>query len=555
MLADATPPRAHWLPDTSRPVLERSVGDALRAAARTYAGRIALVEGIAARHARRSWTYADLLNAAERLAHGLLRRLRPGEHVAVWGNNSPEWLLLELGAALAGLVLVTVNPAFQAAELAYVLKQSKAVACFAPRRYRERDMLAVLDALRGELPQLRDIVPLDELPFAADEENVPARLPAVAPDAIAQIQYTSGTTGFPKGAMLPHRGLVNNARFTADANGAREGDVWINPLPLFHTAGCGLVTLGALQTGGTHVLLPGFDAALMLDLIEAERGTLTLTVPTMAVALLEQPGLTVRDLSAWRIAGLGGAPVPEELARRIEARTPARVTIGFGLTEHCPYITHTRADEPFELRALSAGRPLPNTEVKIVDPQGGATLPLDTVGEICARSYAATQGYFDNPLATAHTLDAQGWLHTGDLGSLDARGYLHVRGRLKDMIIRGGENIYPREIEDVLIAHPDVADAAVIGVPDVHWGEVVVAYIRPAAGARPLEAALFAHCRAHLAPYKTPRHWRFVERFPQTPSGKIQKYVLREQFASEGKGTGESASAAEDADGGATRKA
>jgi fatty-acyl-CoA synthase len=540
MLASAgtAPPRSHWLADTSRPVLERTVGDALRAAARSYPGRIALVEGIAARHARRSWTYANLLNAAERLAHGLLRRLQPGEHIAVWGNNSPEWLLLELGAALAGLVLVTVNPAFQAAELAYVLRQSKAAACFAPRIYRERDMLAAIEAVRHELPQLREIVPFDALPFAADEENLPARLPEVAPDAIAQIQYTSGTTGFPKGAMLRHRGLVNNARFYAEASGAREGDVWINPLPLFHTAGCGLVTLGALQTGGTHVLLPGFDAALMLDLIETERGSLTLSVPTMAVALLEQPGLATRNLSAWRLAALGGAPVPEELARRIEQLTPARVTIGFGLTEHCPYITHTRPDEPFETRAMTVGRPLPNTEVKIVDPLSGATVPLDTVGEIYARSYAVMHGYFDNADASAHTLDAEGWLRTGDLGSLDAHGYLRVRGRLKDMIIRGGENIYPREIEDVLVTHPGVADAAVIGVPDAHWGEVVVAYIRPAAGARPNEAALFAHCRAHLAPYKTPRHWRFVEYFPQTPSGKIQKYVLREQFASEDPGTG-----------------
>jgi fatty-acyl-CoA synthase len=433
-----------------------------------------------------------------------------------------------------------VNPAFQRAELAFVLRQSKAVACFAVRRYRERDMLAVLAEVRNELPHLREIVPLDELPFAADEENVAGRLPEVAPNAIAQIQYTSGTTGFPKGAMLPHRGLVNNARFYAETSGARDGDVWINPMPLFHTAGCGLVTLGALQTGGTHVLLPGFDAALMLDLIESERGTLTLAVPTMAVALLEHPNLAARNVSAWRLAALGGAPVPVELVRRIEQLTPARVTIGFGLTEHCPYLTHTRPDEPFDKRAMTVGRPLPNTELKIVDPLTDSVVPIGSVGEICARSYAVMQGYFDSPQETAHAVDAQGWLRTGDLGSMDAEGYLSIRGRLKDMIIRGGENIYPREIEDVLMAHPAVADAAVIGVHDDKWGEVVVAYIRAAVGARPDETALSDYCRAHLASYKMPRHWRFVEHFPQTPSGKIQKYVLREQFASEGEGASRS---------------
>ncbi|HEY4349885.1 MAG TPA: AMP-binding protein [Paraburkholderia sp.] len=535
-----TPPAArprlvhsHWLPDTSNPVIERSVGDVLRSAARVFAGEIALVEGNADRHARRAWTYSELLNTSERIAAGLSRRFMPGEHIAVWGNSSPEWLLLEFAAALAGLVLVTVNPAFKEAELAYVLKQSRAVACFAVPHYRDRDMLATLAGVRAQLPALREIASLHDLPYAGADELPAARLPAVNPGDIAQIQYTSGTTGFPKGAMLHHRGLVNNARFYAESIGARERDVWINPLPMFHTAGCGLVTLGALQTGGTHVMMPGFDAGLMLELIESERGSITLSVPTMLIAMLEHPTLAQRDVSALRLIGLGGAPVTGELAERIETTLPARVTIGFGLTEHSPYITHSRPDEPFERRALTVGRPLPNTEVKIVDPHTDAIVPLGDVGEIFVRSYAVMRGYFDNRQATAQALDAQGWLRTGDLGSIDPDGYCSIHGRLKDVIIRGGENIYPREIEDVLVTYPGVADAAVVGTPDETWGEVVVAFIRTAAGAQLKEEELFDHCRRHLAAFKTPRHWRFVDSFPQTPSGKIQKYMLRERFAAE----------------------
>ncbi|HEY3597793.1 MAG TPA: AMP-binding protein [Paraburkholderia sp.] len=523
--------QSHWKPDTSKPVLERTIGDTLRASARAFGVRIALVEGAEARHARRAWTYGELLAEAERIAHGLLQRFQPGEQIAVWGNNSPEWILLEFGAALAGLVLVTVNPAFKATELAYVLKQSKAAGCFAVPVYRERDMLATLAEIRADLPHLREVSPLTDLPRAAVKETRTQHLPLVLPDDVAQIQYTSGTTGFPKGALLSHRGLANTARFYAEAIGAREGDVWVNPMPLFHTAGCGLTTLGALQTGGTQVLPPAFDAGRMLELIESERGSIVLCVPTMAIAMLEHPERAARDVSSWRLLTLGGAPVPTELAERIEKMLPARVLIGFGLTECCPYITHTRPDEPFERRAGSVGRPLPNTEVKIVDPASGQIVPIGAVGELCVRSYAVMHGYFDDPAATRRAIDAQGWLHTGDLGSMDAHGYCSIRGRLKDMIIRGGENIYPREIEDVLVTHPDVADAAVVGVPDDKWGEVVVAFIRAVSGAQLNDAQLFDYCRERLASFKTPRHWRFVESFPQTPSGKIQKFVLRAQFA------------------------
>jgi fatty-acyl-CoA synthase len=531
--AEQKSPLSYWPADRSEPVLDRTVGDALRAAALEFGPKIALIEGCEAEKYRRRWTFAELLSASEEVARALLTRFEVGEHIAIWSPNCPEWILLEFGAALSGLTLVTVNPAFQAKELAYVLQQSKAVGLIVAPVYRNRDLLAVVDEARPSLPLLRGVLSLDDWPAfiasASDSQN----LPLVTPGDIAQIQYTSGTTGFPKGALLPHRGLANNGRFFARAISAGPGDVWINPMPLFHTAGCGLVTLGALQTGGTQVLPPGFDPALMLRLIESERGTITLSVPTMLIAMLEHSDRTARDLSSWRMTALGGAPVPVDLIRRSEHLLNVQVTIGFGQTEASPYITHTLPNDPNDRWHETVGRALPQTEVKIADPITGETVPRNVLGEICTRGYAVMAGYFDNSAATSAALDAEGWLHTGDLGTMDDDGYCRVQGRLKDMIIRGGENIYPREIEDLLFTHPLVGDAAVIGVPDDTWGEIVVAFIRPAAAGQPSEESLIAHCRQHLATFKTPRHWRFIDQFPQTASGKIQKFALRDLFLHE----------------------
>jgi fatty-acyl-CoA synthase len=534
--AEKNAPLSYWPADHSEPVLDRTVGDALRAAALEFGSRIALVEGEAAKETRRRWTFAELLAGAEEIARALLTRFKTGEHIAIWSPNNPEWILLEFGAALSGITLVTVNPAFQAKELAYVLGQSKAVGLIAAPVYRNRDLLAVVDEVRPSLPLLRDVLSLADWPTLVASGSVSAtpNLPVVKPDDIAQIQYTSGTTGFPKGALLRHRGLANNGRFFARAIGAGAGDVWVNPMPLFHTAGCGLVTLGALQTGGTLVLPPGFDPALMLRLIESERGTITLSVPTMLIAMLEHADRPARNLSSWRMAALGGAPVPVDLIRRAERLLGVQVAIGFGQTEASPYITHTLPNDQNDRWHETVGRPLPQTEVKIVDSITGETVPKNTLGEICTRGYAVMAGYFDNPAATAATVDAEGWLHTGDLGTMDEEGYCRVQGRLKDMIIRGGENIYPREIEDLLFTHPLVGDVAVVGIPDDTWGEIVVAFIRPATTEQPSEESLIAHCRQHLATFKTPRHWRFVDQFPQTASGKIQKFALRDLFLQEG---------------------
>jgi acyl-CoA synthetase (AMP-forming)/AMP-acid ligase II len=515
--------------DRSEPVLEVSIGDALCSAAAAWPRRVALVEGSSQKEARRRWSFEELLSEAEMVACALLLRFRPGEHVAVWASNVPEWVLIEFGAALAGLTLVTINPAYLGAELAFVLKQSQACGIIVQDSYRNRDLVAAVKDVRDTLPAIREIIPLSSWTEFVSSARAGDPLPSVRPDDVAQIQYTSGTTGAPKGARLTHRGLANNARFFARAIGAGESDIWINPMPMFHTAGCSLCTLGALQTGGRHVLPPAYDPELMLRLFEEERGTILLSVPTMLIRMLDAPAAVDRELSSWRLVALGGAPVPPELVRHAELRG-LKVAIGFGQTEASPYLTHTLPDDPHPDWVSTVGRPLPQTEIKIIDPDTGATIPRGEIGEICARGYGIMKDYFDNRDATSSAIDAEGWLHTGDLGSLDEHGYCRVQGRRKDIIIRGGENIYPREVEDILHTHPAILDASVVGVPDRDWGEVPVAFVQLKPGCEATGEDLTQFCRERLASYKVPRIWRVVDQFPQTASGKTQKFRLRESY-------------------------
>jgi fatty-acyl-CoA synthase len=532
--------QSYWPADTSEPILETTVGSILRDAAARTADLPALVEGVPDPTARRRWTYGELLDQAERVARALLGRFAPGERVAVWANNIPEWVLLEFGAALAGMTLVTVNPAYRSGELAYVLKQSRANGIFLVPEYRGNPMAATLEALRPELTELREAILFSDWRSFVASGSPTERLPAVRPEQAAQIQYTSGTTGFPKGAVLHHRGITNNARLYMRRLGTAPGDVYVNLLPLFHTAGCVMGTLGPVQHLATQVLMPFFDPALQLALIESERATSFGGVPTMLIALLEHPDFPKRDHSSLRSAWTGGATVPPELVRQIESTLDIPLLIGLGQTEASPVLTLVRLDDTPEDRSMSLGRPLPQTEVKIVDPATGQTVPPGTVGELCTRGYLVMTGYFENPAATAAAIDLDGWLHTGDLGSMDTRGYCYFAGRLKDMIIRGGENIYPREIEQLLFSHPKVADVAVVGLPDPKWGEQVAAFVRPAVGQHPTAEELFAYCRQHLSPHKTPRYWEFVAGFPLTPSGKVQKFVLRDRVvAAAGQAPGE----------------
>lgn len=523
---------SYYPADRSMPLSDEPIGEILEAAAARFGDAIALVDGSGEADTRRRWTFRELADESRRVALGLLEHFEPGDHVAIWSSNRPEWALVEFGAALAGLVLVTVNPAYLVHELIHVLRQSQAKGIIVEDHYRGRDLCGVLQQARPDLPGVKFVLPLSGWNhFVASGGN--SALPAVSASAIAQIQYTSGTTGFPKGACLRHRGLANNGRLYAETIGARAGDVWINAMPMFHTAGCGLATLGALQTGGTHVMAPGFDAAQMLDLFEQERGTITLCVPTMLTRMLEVQEHSPRNISTWRLVTLGGAPVPTELVRRAQAIVD--VGIGFGQTEASPYVTHTLPADPHPHWAETIGKPLPQTEIKIVDPASGAVQPVGTSGEICVRGYCVMAGYFNAEDATKAAIDTDGWLHTGDVGSMDEYGYCRVLGRLRDMIIRGGENVYPREIEDVLITHPAIADVAIVGLPDADWGEIVAACIRLSGIARPEIADLERFCRDQLAGYKVPRVWHFLDSFPQTASGKIQKFALRDLLLGESK--------------------
>jgi fatty-acyl-CoA synthase len=385
--------------------------------------------------------------------------------------------------------------------------------------------------MRRGLPHLRHVVPMSGWTSFRDTQ---ARrdLPAVDPDSPAQIQYTSGTTGFPKGALLRHRAIVNNALLMGGRLGMRAADVSLNFMPMFHTGGCVCGTLIPIVFGARHVILRGFDPETVLSVVEQERVTQMGCVTTMFTKMLQDPSFPARDLSSLRAGWTGGAPVPAELVRRVERDFGMRLSIVFGQTESGPTITQTRLDDDPVDKAETVGTALPQTEVKIVDPETGEITPVGTPGELCTRGYLTMAGYFDLPDQTRQALDADGWLRTGDVAALDARGYFTVSGRIKDMIIRGGENIYPREIEGVLVLHPQVLDAAVVGVPDEVFGEQPAAFIRVGERADVSGEQLTAFLRERLAPHKVPRVWRFVSDFPLSPSGKVKKYVLREQLVS-----------------------
>ena len=522
---------AHWVPDGSGPPLLAgvTVGGRLRDIAAAVPDQIALVEGLPTPE-RRQWTYAELLATAERCARWLLQSFQPGEHVAVWAHNLPEWVILEYGAALAGLTLVTVNPSLQPAEAKYIIGQSRSAGLLLVPDVRGNDLAAHLDLIRPELPDLRHVYRLDQLDeLTADAPDI--ALPTVGEDDPAQIQYTSGTTGFPKGVLLRHGSIVNNARLWVDRVGAPEDIGMLQPMPLFHTAGCVMGVLGALDRRAKLVLMPMFEPGLFLQLIELERPSLVFGVPTMMIAATEHPDLSRRDLSSWRSAVSGGAQVPEVLVRRVEDALGVNFTIVYGQTECSPVLTNGLPSDTTADKWSTIGKPLPHTEIRIVDPVSLQTVPVGEAGELWARGYFAMLGYYDMPEATAKAMTTDGWIRTGDLVTMDERGYCRIVGRLKDMIIRGGENLYPAEIEEVLYQHRAVAEVAVVGLPDAYWGEVVGAFVRPYDPAAPPTAAeLRAHLRAALSPQKTPTKWFAVEEFPLTGSGKIQKFAIREAW-------------------------
>ena len=519
-----------WLKGPENPkVRDITIGDALREAAAAAPEQVALIAGTPDQAQRRSWTYHELLAEAEQTAHALLSRFQLGERVAVWAPNIPEWVIMEYGCALAGLILVTVNPSYQPPELSYVLQQSGSVGIFLLPEHRGNPMLRHLESIRHECPTLREVVPFTEWrEFLAT--GSPQKLPPVTPDDACMIQYTSGTTGFPKGALLHHRGLVNNGSHTMAIAGLEPNAATMGVMPLFHTSGCVLAVLGALSLRAKLVLVEFFEPGLVLELVESYRAVTLPGVPTMHIALLEHPTFENRDLSSLRAIFSGGATVPAALVRRLESTLKAPFVIVFGQTECSPVACMTRPSDSIEDKAETVGLPMPNVEVKVIDPETGRVQPVGVLGEFLTRGYHVMHEYFENPEATEKTVDENGWLHSGDLVVMDERGYCTVEGRLKDMIIRGGENIYPREIEELLFKHETVAEVAVVGLPDHRMGEEIAAFIRAEPGQTLSREELFGYCREYLSPQKTPRYWIQVATYPLTGSGKIQKFALREAW-------------------------
>ena len=519
---------SHFPAQNDAEIRDITVGDLLREIAAENQHAVAMVDIADNGDCGQTWTYAELLVQAQHLAEALTSRFEAGEKVVVWAPNIPQWIFMEYACGLAGLVLVTANPSFQVSELKYVLEQSGAVALFMVDECRGNPMAEIAHQAISGNTALREVVNLENEDALYATGERPAVLPDVQPDDAAQIQYTSGTTGFPKGAVLSHKNLVNNARLFCMRKQVGPHSVWANFMPLFHTAGCATGALGCLQAACKMLLIKRFDADVFARLIEEQGVTTCFAVPTMLFNLLDSLEKIPRDMSSLEVITTGGAPVPPDLVRRVRDRLGCHLLSAFGQTEHSPMICLNPVEATLEQIVETAGQPLPWTEVSIRSPEDNQALPLGDVGEICARSYAVMIGYNDNPEATAAAIDRDGWLHTGDLGTMDAQGFVRVTGRVKDMIIRGGENHFPAEIEAVLVTHRQVAQVAVVGIPDEKWGEVIAAFILSDQSLDVVD--LRTHCRAHLSAQKTPSIWVHVQNFPLTGSGKVQKFAIRDKF-------------------------
>jgi fatty-acyl-CoA synthase len=508
-------------------------------------------------------TYAEFDREVDATAKSLLGLgISKGEHIALWATNWPQWVLLQFGAARIGAVLVNINPAYRSHELAYVLKQSDTAALFLIDKFRSSDYFTMLHEAVSELaaappgglvsrnfPRLREIVSLTEQPAAGmrswtdflalgrpiSDAVLAARERELAPGDPINIQYTSGTTGFPKGATLTHRNILMNAFYVGDCQKFSERDAICINVPFYHCFGCVMGTLCAAVYGAAMVVpYEYFKPEESLAAIETARATAVYGVPTMFIAMLDHPFRASRKLTSLRTGVMAGSPCPLEIMQRVVAEMGAReVTIAYGLTEASPVITQTRADDPIELRVKTVGRPIPGFDVRLVDPATERILGDEEQGELCARGHGVMLGYYNMPEQTARTIDADGWLRTGDLASRMANGYYRITGRIKDMVIRGGENIYPREIEEFLYTHPAVQDVAVVGVPDPKYIEELAAWIRVKPGQPADEAGIRAYCLGNLAHYKVPKYIRFVNDFPQTVTGKIQKFKIREAMIHE----------------------
>lgn len=516
-------PQSHWLPDVE-PLLDLTIGDLLRQVATEAPDAVALVDGSAPVSSRGRWTYAELLGIVERVAQALRRRFEVGERVAVWARSSPEWTIVQLAAAMSGVVLVGVDPAFRPAEVEYVLRQSEAAGIIHDDTGRGFVRLDVIKEVQGTLPNLRLVLDMDGDDLW--DEGEPVELPQLDPKSTVLFQYTSGTTGFPKGAMLHHLGVINASFFGARRAGFEPGDVWINMLPLAHIAGSVVATLGPIANRGTVVILDGFDPTQVLQTIEEERGTIMLAVPTMLIAMLEDPAFEHTDLASMRAVISGAASVPPELVDSVKARSDCDFSIIYGMTEG-PVVLQTHAGDSPRDQVETLGQPQANVELAMVEPASRQIVPCGESGEIWTRAYSVMNGYFRNAEATAEALDADG-CHTGNLATMDARGFVQITGRLKDMIIRGGKNLYSREIEELIFTHPSVVDVP-SSVSQVTHSVRSSPQWCASVKAKHLDAdELYRYCAERLTYAKVPVLWAAVEQYPLTPSGKIRKHVLRD---------------------------
>src|SRR5262245_62966764 len=532
-----TPAVPSYVSGTSeKPLLGDTIGDNFDRTVAAHGDREALVEFATGRR----WTYRELADEVNAVAHGLVDLgVGKGDRVGIWAPNCAEWTFTQYATAKIGAILVNINPAYRVHELKYVLNQAGIRTLVAAPSFKTSDYAAMIEEVRPECPALQDVLLIDREEWTslvaierggstALLDELQAQLSADDP---IHLQYPSRNTGFPKGATLSHHNILNNGYFVGELCSYTEADRICIPVPFYHCFGMVMGNLGATSHGACMVIpAPAFDPAATLAAVAAESCTSLYGVPTMFIAELADPAFDSFDLSSLRTGIMAGSPCPVEVMKQvIERMGMAEVTICYGMTETSPVSTQTRADDSIDRRVSTVGRVHPHLEVKIVDPETGLTVPRGTPGEFCTRGYSVMLGYWEQPEKTAEAIDAARWMHTGDLAVLDEEGYLNITGRIKDMVIRGGENIYPREIEEFLYTHPDILDAQVVGVPDERYGEELMAWVRMREGAEPVTAeALRAFCAGKLAHYKIPRYVHIVDEFPMTVTGKIRKVEMRQ---------------------------
>jgi fatty-acyl-CoA synthase len=546
MSATAQPSYSHGV--SSQALIGETIGGNLRRIAARFGDHEAMVDVPSGRR----WTYRQLDADTDTLARGLLAAgIGTGERVGIWSPNCPEWVLMQYATAKMGAILVNINPAYRTHELAYVLRQAGIKVLVSAETFKTSDYRAMVGEVRGDQQELEDVIFLgtegwDKL-LAAGVAAADATAAGDEPDALAareatlafddpiNIQYTSGTTGFPKGATLSHHNILNNGFFIGEYCRYTEADRVAIPVPFYHCFGMVLGNLAAVTHGACIVIpAPGFEPAATLRAVAQERCTSLYGVPTMFIAELALPDFASYDLSSLRTGIMAGSPCPVEVMKRVVSEMHMEeVTIAYGMTETSPVSAQTRADEELERRVSTVGRVHPHVEVKVIDPETGRVLPRGTPGEMCTRGYSVMLGYWDDQERTAEVIDAARWMHTGDLAVMDEAGYLNIVGRIKDLVIRGGENIYPREVEEFLYSHPQIEDVQVIGVPDVRYGEELCAWIRVRGDAELTADDVRAYCTGKIAHYKIPRYVRLTTEFPMTVTGKIQKYKMRETSISE----------------------